>query len=437
MTLVSKSSRGLPQVEADSMLGRLTGGLLFFILASALFVPGTLMGGYLLLALIGIGWLTWQRSWTRIRLDADERLLIAAILIYLFIWLIAWLAHGRSEAGADEFTRVLRLLPMIPMLMFLRCVRGLAPWWWNGLIAGAIMAGLYAVWFVASGQIGAYGTRVEGTTNPIYFGGFALAFALMLLPRLAGERVTTSRRVLVLLAITLALIANALSGSRGAWLAIPALLLIYPVTLGRRLATAQRLGLPLAMLALSLAIIAGSVVLINGRYAETLLDLSRIHQGLPADGAIGLRLGMWQVAWQQFLEQPLFGAGPGSFRQALLAAIESGQLATNDYIGFRHPHNQYLSALLLAGVVGLGSLLFLLGSALWLFFRRLAPGDVPGAGLAWAGVSLVCVVSVMALSESLFDRNTGIVWFGLLVGMIAAQLPPATRAAAEIGDSGV
>ena len=422
MSPLPAQNHDLPRVECDSMLGRLTGGLVFLVLASGLIIPGTLQGTYLLLALIGIFWLSWQGSWRLGWLDQAERLLIAAVLVYVFIWLGAWLAHGRSAEGAEEFTRILRLLPMIPVLLFLRRVDGLAPWWWNGMVAGALLAGLYALWFVLSGQTGAHGSRVEGTTNPIYFGGFALAFALMLLPRLVGGQEASRRRILVLLAITLALAANALSGSRGAWLAIPALLLIYPLTLGRRLRPALRLGLPLALLALSAAIIAGAAMLINDRYTETLLDLGRLHQGLPSDGAIGLRLGMWQVAWQQFLEQPLFGAGPGSFRQALLAAIDRGQLSAADFAGFRHPHNQYLSVMLVAGLVGLASLLFLLGSALWLFVRRLAPGDVPGAGLAWAGVSLVCVVAVMALSESLFDRNTGIAWFGLMVSMIAAQL---------------
>lgn len=422
MTQAPTQIHDLPWVEADSLLGRLTGGLLFVVLTTGLIAPGTLQGVYLLLALIGMGWLTWQRSWRLSWLDQAERLLIVAVLVYVALWVAAWLAHGRSPEGAEGFTRVLRLLPMIPLLLFLRRVRGLAPWWWNGLIAGAVIAGLYALWFVLSGQTGAHGARVEGTTNPIYFGGFALAFALMLLPQLTGGQASVSRRTLVLLAITLALVANALSGSRGAWLAIPALLLLYPLTLGRRLQPALRLGLPLALLALSAAIITGSVLLINGRYTETLLDLGRLHQGLPSDGAIGLRLGMWQLAWQQFMEQPLFGAGPGSFRHALLAAIDSGHLRADDYEGFRHPHNQYFSALLVAGLVGLASLLFLLGSAAWLFVRRLAPGDVPGAGLAWAGLSLVCVVAVMALSESLFDRNTGIAWFGLLVVMIAAQL---------------
>jgi O-antigen ligase len=412
----------LPRVEADSVPGRLTGGLVFLVLTTGLIIPGTLQGVYLLLALIGAGWMTWRQSWGLSRLGQAERLLIVAVLVYVSIWMGAWLAHGRSAEGAEEFTRVLRLLPMIPILIFLRRVDGLERWWWSGLIAGALLAGLYALWFVLSGQTGAHGSRVEGTTNPIYFGGFALAFALMLLPQLTGGQKADSRRVLVLLAITLALVANALSGSRGAWLAIPALLLIYPLTLGRQLRPALRLGLPPALLALSAAIIAGSVMLINDRYAETLIDLARIHQGLPSDGAIGLRLGMWQVAWQQFLEQPLLGSGPGSFGQALLSAIESGRLNAEDYAGFRHPHNQYLSVMLVAGLIGLTGLLFLLGSALWLFARRLAPGDIPGAGLAWAGLSLVCVVAVMALSESLFDRNTGLVWFALLVGIIGAQL---------------
>jgi O-antigen ligase len=412
----------LPRISANSRLGRTTGTVVLAVLATGLIVPGVLMGSYLLLALVGSVWLTRQQAWRLAPLAPAERWLILSVLLYLAVWIIAWAAHGRSPEGANELTRVLRLLPLIPVLLFLRQVEGLDRWWWSGLRLGASLAGIYALWFILSGQTGQFGARVEGTTNPIYFGAFALAFALMLLPRLASEDEDWPRRSLTLLAIVLALIANALSGSRGAWLAIPVLLLLHAFTLGRHQRPLIRFGLPLGLLALSAIIIGGSLLLINDRYGETLLDLDRIRRGLPSDGAIGLRLGMWQVAWQQFLEHPLLGAGPGAFREALLTAIERGLLPAEDYLEFRHPHNQYLSALVVAGVGGLLALLAVLGSALWLFVRRLGPRETRGAGLAWAGLSLVCIVLVIGLSESLFERNAGVAWFGLLTALAAALL---------------
>src|SRR5690625_1221083 len=84
--------------------------------------------------------------------------------------------------------RLPKLILAVPFYLYLRRVRGIESAWWNGLVAGAIGAGVYALWFSLSGQTGQYGWRVTGPTNPIYFGGLVLAYALMLIPRLADSR---------------------------------------------------------------------------------------------------------------------------------------------------------------------------------------------------------------------------------------------------------
>src|SRR5699024_1284689 len=135
----------------------------------------------------------------------------------------------------------------------------------NGRVAGCLVAGGYALWYAWTGQQSAHGARVPGPTNPIYFGGLSLAFALMLIPRLADERRSTPARLLTIAAIILAFVANALSGSRGAWLAIPALLAVYLFTAGSGQPLRWRLGVPFVIGALSLVVLLSPILPMSDR----------------------------------------------------------------------------------------------------------------------------------------------------------------------------
>ncbi len=147
-------------------------------------------------------------------------------------------------------------------------------------------------------------------------------------------------------------------------------------------------------------------------------------QGETAEDTLGRRANMWTIAGEIIAEQPLTGAGPGAFREALLNAIEDGRI-DETYANYRHPHSQYLSALTDAGIPGLLALL-LLGA---LVFRRhlklWQTGLESTRLLGWTGLVSIVVLATMALTESIFERNTGIIWFSLFtaltIGLVHAR----------------
>ncbi|QOC21840.1 O-antigen ligase family protein [Wenzhouxiangella sp. AB-CW3] len=418
-------------LAADHGLARACGLILFATLALALVVPGVLAAGYFSLGLIAIVWLTRQRAWRDGVLSRHERWLVWSLLIFVSVWVLSWAVHGFTDEANRAAGRIARLLPMIPVFLLLRRMQGLDGWMWRGLIAGGLIAGGYALWFVLSGQSGVHhvgqtGFRVEGTTNPIYFGGISLAFALMLVPKVIDDRETTLLRNLALLAIVLAFVANALSGSRGAWLAVPVLIVIYFFTLGVRQTPLWRFGTPLALLGLSLLALTAPMLPMHERLSETWIEIRLIGEGLGSDGAIGLRLKMWSVAWAQFLDNPWLGAGPGAYRDVLHQAAEA-----NDWnpimLRYRHPHNEYLSALTNAGIPGLLSFVAMLGLAGLRFARHLWTAGRDLRFMAWCGLAATVTLAVMAGSESIFERNTGVIWFALLVATTSALLTAAGR----------
>lgn len=86
-------------------------------------------------------------------------------------------------------------------------------------------------------------------------------------------------------------------------------------------------------------------------------------QGLKANQNFIQRLVFFQDGLKLWQERPLLGWGIGGV-EGQLTAVQSF------YYESRYIHNQFIQIMAEAGVLGLGSFLFLLGSALWLLLRR-------------------------------------------------------------------
>ena len=409
---------------ASLRITQVSATLMFITLAAGLVVPKVAGFGFLALSLIAIVWLTHQRAWFDGQLLALERVFVLSIGVFVGVWLLAWWGHGLSSAGAEALGRMLRLLLIIPLFLFIRRVDGLDRAFWSGLIAGGLVAGGFAWWFFLTGQTATFEQRVEGATNPIYFGGIALAMAVMLLPKLFEANASLGRRGLVAAAIAMAFCASLLSGSRGAWLALIPMVALYMVTLGRRQPPRWRYGLPLVAGAAALLVLFMPTVPTSQRFVEGFNELVLLGQGTLTEGALGRRWQMWHIAWASMEGHWLTGIGPGVFAQNLQSAIDAGW-ASELMRPYQHPHNQYLSAVTDAGVTALIALVVIIGVAARRFYRLFFSGLDSTRQLGWAGLSAVTLLVVMALSESIFERNAGIVWFGLFtasaMGLVHAR----------------
>lgn len=411
--------RSVQPIPEASWLARLIALLLFVALALGLVVPKIAGGVYLLLGLIGIIWLEPGLLRRRWQLNAHDRVLCLVAVLFVVVWLLAWSLNGLDPVGYGDVGRILRLLLVVPIYLFLRQVDGLERAWWSGLTLGAIIAGGYAIWFSAFGEPGEWYQRVGGPTNPIYFGGVVLAFSIMLLPRLTDGELRPALRALVGVAILLGLTASALSGSRGAWLALPLLLVLYLVTLGSRQSHVVRYGIPLAVLAAAAALMLIPGVPLGQRMADAWASLIGNAAVLSEEDTLAIRWQLWGLAMDTIGQQHWLGGGPAAFRIALEQAVLDGRLSER-YLEFHHPHNQYLSLLLIAGLPGLVALSLLLGVPTLRFVTLWRSGLERTRMIGWSGLAAVAVLAVICLSESIFQRNSGIVWFGLFTAAATA-----------------
>ena len=420
------AEHSVPVIAERSGLARASGLILFLALAFGLVLPKVTGTGLLLLGLISLIWLTRQRAWSLAGLHASERLLVLAASVYVSVVILAWVWHGLDPAGTQAIGRMARLLLILPLFLFLRRIDGLAPFWWHGLAVGALVAGAHAWWFLLSGQVGEFEARAGGATNPIYFGGIALLMALMLLPRISETRLSAWQRLLAGAGVLGGISASLLSGSRGAWVAVLPLLVLYLVIFGRRIHPAWRAGLPLVLLALIALLHLSPQVNMDQRMLEIGHEIQAAAGGYGGQGGVGERLAMWQIALDEIARRPLLGPGPDAFQAAVARQVAAGQ-ADLQLLDYRHPHNQFLSALLAAGVPGLLGLVLLFILPLHRFWLMRQSSLDSTVQLAWCGLVAVAMLAIMALSESIFERNIGVVWLTLILGTTLALLASERR----------
>ncbi|MGY6553776.1 MAG: O-antigen ligase family protein [Wenzhouxiangella sp.] len=401
-------------IAADSWLARASGLILFASLALGLILPKLAGAGFLLLGLMAFIWLSATRRWHLRGLHASERLLTLAVLIYVTATLASLAWHAFDPAGTQSAGRIARLLLILPLFLYLRQIDRLAPYWWHGLAAGGLIAGVYAWWFLLTGQIGEFEQRVGGATNPIYFGGIALLLAFMLLPRLGEANLPVWMRGLAALGVLGGISASLLSGSRGAWIAALPLLVLFLLGFTQRLHPSSRYGLPLLIVLGVAALNLLPNVNMDQRMLDVGREISAALSGEAIEGGVSERLQMWAIALKLIIEEPWLGPGNAAFTAAIADAVAGGQ-AHPQLLEYRHPHNQFLSALLYAGLPGLLGLILLFFLPLRRFWLIRRSSLVSTQQLAWCGLAALAMLAAMALTESIFERNIGVVWFGLIL----------------------
>ena len=180
-----------------------------------------------LLILLVVGVIAWWRNGFRSHFSLRDWMFVAVFVTFFLAGVLAFELGHQTDYGFRLLGRYLRLLLTLPMLVAFKRYRPPAALVWAGLGLGSLVLGVDAVWERVS--IAGF-LQPDGDTNvAILFGDLAtlttFAFAAgyvyvdAALPRL-GPR-------LVLLCIFAGLLACILSGARGAWIALPVLLVLF------------------------------------------------------------------------------------------------------------------------------------------------------------------------------------------------------------------
>lgn len=146
---------------------------------------------------------------------------------------------------------------------------------------------------------------------------------------------------------------------------------------------------------------------IQERFDSITQEVQAYVQDGNVDTSVGNRLHFWNMSLQIFRHSPIAGAGPGSFREALIQP--DNPLHRTSY---RHAHNEYLTLLSQHGLIGL--ILFLsLAAAIYRQAGR--QDDLWLQRIVRIGLAIFCINALT--DSSLHNESEG--WTFVLLACLA------------------
>ncbi|MGH7856866.1 MAG: O-antigen ligase family protein, partial [Candidatus Binatia bacterium] len=255
------------------------------------------------------------------------------------------------------------------------------------------------VWVLASdvlGQVVSGGSLLRGL-SPVsgrFMGSLAhptdvSALPILLPLALAALRAMAWGRLLALVTVVLTGLAAAASGTRAAWLGLG-----IAVFASGWVHERAKLSAAMAVLVFFLTIVV--TLPQRGTAAPQRLVSAESYARDP-------RLLQWRAAWALFLEAPVLGHAPHSFREACAehaGAAPGSIFARIDLRAAPYPHNLYLEALAGTGAMGLGAFLLLLAGP-FRARRGAGPGSLVrrSAAASTATFALVGLVDMSLLKD--------------------------------------
>lgn len=374
-------------------------------------------GSLIILALMGL-WAMIQKP--RPTFTREEKWLMGAFCAYMAVYLLSASIHLLTgvlvEAHGKHFEKEAYLLTFIPLCFLFRRLP-VPPWvLWSSVAAGGIFAGCYAM--IDFGWIDIK-YRVRGAYNPIMFGCLSITMAFM---AIQGYRFFRQRHPFLifvpLAGFFLGTVSAILTGSRGAWIAIPAFLAITLVHLGKNL---RRLELALITGTFVLALFVAYQIPETGvaqrvRFAQN--DLQKYAKGdVTIDNSVGLRLASWEASLKMVKDHYLLGIGPGGYQPTVKKWVSEGKLPYAAEVYHSQPHSIYFAVLVDGGVLGLLALLGVLFLPTYIFIQRIRSSPANRAA-AFAGLILSVGYIHFGLTETVFGRNLFVAFYVIILSML-------------------
>lgn len=351
-----------------------------------------------------------------VALSADDRAVIAALLAYFGVALAATAWLGNDFNDLDQPMRAALTVPVLWML--LRVPYDLR-WLWGGVVLGVTLSVGIAWW-----QLHVLGyDRAEGYLNIIHFGNIALVFGAFCAAGLQWAGATLQGRqcalwqALFMVGMASSAYSIVASGSRGSWVALPVLVLLYAVAFINRRNAAWAMGGVLVIGVTAGVMFSLPDSKLRERYDAAITDI-RLYQQGEADTSLGARFVMWEGALHNIPERPWQGWNHDEYDARIEEQVAAGELDPVALKFTDNLHNSYLQALAFQGMAGLVALLALYLVPLYGFCRRLRHADHTVRVLAYCGAAVCSSYVFFSLTQVILRRNNGIMFYVLALAIL-------------------
>ncbi|MBR7887573.1 O-antigen ligase family protein [Marinomonas sp. A79] len=355
--------------------------------------------------------------------DKADKALIWSFLVFGISLILASIADLLEARGFDKPSR---FLLAIPVLFLLLRSKGPKDWLWYGVVIGAILAFLLALYE----RIVLGVERASGGEHPIMFGDTAMMLGWLSFVA-AAFFFSEKRSVWVAIALFAGLSgmgASVLSGSRGGWVAVPFIGLFMFWQCRDLLGKKHLFKLFLSASLLVVIAVAVPQTGIQKRVGEAVSNIDQYLDGTKTGTSVGTRFDMWKASIHMFQESPIFGVGASQVQPIKRELADQGRININA-VPYDHAHNEYFHALSTRGLVGLLLLLMVYLVPMKLFLRKLHnyKDNWRVRSYAIAGALIPMCYMDFALTQSMFMHNIGVMMYAFPIVFFWAALRWAER----------
>jgi O-antigen ligase len=381
------------------------GVFLFFALTFG--IPSGYSYGAAFLLLVSLAFLITRPS---LRPSTEDKALVYLLLAFFLVSLLAFFVHGNAPKTLDQSSRYLLF---VPVLFLILRIAPASPMLWGGLLIGVGSALLLALWQrLALGNF-----RPDGyMTSAIPFGNLSLMAGILCLTGITWAGSQARYAVLWKIALCAGFVAglyvSLLSGSRGGWLTIPVVLIIFFVAFFKKSKLKPVvIGAPL-LLAVVVAVGASMQHQIMDRYEAAMTELNEYVANQNSSTSVGIRLEAWRAAIVNISEKPLLGWSHKDY-DARLKEMAAHNKANASITSLANTHNNFLEIWVHQGLLGLLAFLALFIVPFWFFCKRLRSKDPTVQAFALGGACLLACFFIFGLTQVILGRNNGVIFFGL------------------------
>jgi O-antigen ligase len=351
-------------------------------------------------------------------LKSDAFRLNLLILVVTLVELGLILHHG--DDSGDLENQVKQYVAALAVLLTIRRFPvGIVLW---GAAVGCLLAGLVALHDLFVLDL----PRAEGPTNPIRFGMLAALLAMFAWSGALFWHTDLRTRIFLLAATFAGVFALFASGSRGAVLALPAMLLLLIPRFWQH-SRARALLAALVFILFSVALGLWQANTIRANLSNLVQAAGTVVSGEAVEEKSARnRVEMLRLAGRLFLAHPIAGVGARGWDEGVAEQRRTSPPETALDEAFNQPHNQYANDFAKGGLLrGLGGLAMLL-LPLWYFLKRRPFRFHEKAMAPLLGVITCVAFIVFGLTESVMDLSlTSSIYAILVFYLIAsAEGPP-------------
>ncbi len=391
-------------------------GLLLLIYPTMMLTVRGGMNAVFILALLSslLTWTFWRGQYSR-ALGGRELWIFSASMLGLFAATLASQTYWQSYS-AHAYDAVSRYWLAIPILL-----------WFSSMPAQVFSRLQYAfplaaiAGFLLSDAQNGLGRATTTTLDPIHFGDAALLLGFMSLYSLNWFGCDRPWMKLLKLAGFIAgLAASFASGSRGGWLAIPAITLLSLYLFRSHLSWKKTL-----LASLILAIVGVLTISYNGMVKQRVVDLQTdikaAQEGSSLDTSLGIRWQLYRAAMEIFMRNPLFGVGPEGFAKEMKPMQEAGLISSLAAdLGRGEVHNDILAKAAGMGSLGVIAIMALYAVPLMMFWgaTKSAQREVRRTGIL--GIVFVSTIAVFGLTVEFLNLTLVAAFYAFTVAVLLA-----------------